>query len=132
MSTMAYQITSLTTVYSIVYSVADQGKHQSSASLAFVSGIHRSPDEFPAEMSSNAENFSIWWRHHGPISGREVIGVSEITLKFSYAYYDSPILPRESGDQPSMITLDIYRVITVITVEILLTKIALKPRWFFD
>ena len=23
------------------------------------------PGEFPAQMASNAENFSIWWRHHG-------------------------------------------------------------------
>ena len=41
MITMASQITSLTVVYSIVYSDADQSKHQSSASLAFVWGIHR-------------------------------------------------------------------------------------------
>ena len=41
MTTMAHQITSLTVVYSIVYSDADQRKHQSSASLAFVWGIHR-------------------------------------------------------------------------------------------
>ena len=41
MITMVYQITSLTVVYSTVYSDADQGKHQSSASLAFVWGIHR-------------------------------------------------------------------------------------------
>ena len=40
-STMASQITSLTVVYSTVYSDADQRKHQSSASLAFVWGIHR-------------------------------------------------------------------------------------------
>ena len=40
MSAMASQITSLTIVYSIVYSGADQRKHQSSTSLAFVSGIH--------------------------------------------------------------------------------------------
>ena len=33
-------ITNLTIVYSTVYSVADQRKHQSSASLAFVRGIH--------------------------------------------------------------------------------------------
>ena len=39
MTTVASQITSLTIVYSIVYS--DQRKHQSSASLAFVRGIHR-------------------------------------------------------------------------------------------
>ena len=41
MSTMASQITSLTVVYSAVYSDANQRKHQSSASLAFVWGIHR-------------------------------------------------------------------------------------------
>ena len=43
MTTMASKITSLTIVYSIVYSDADQRKHQSSASLAFVRGIHRWP-----------------------------------------------------------------------------------------
>ena len=41
MSAIASQITSLTIVYSTVYSGADQRKHQSSASLAFVWGIHR-------------------------------------------------------------------------------------------
>ena len=41
MTTIASQITSLTVVYSTVYSDADQRKHQSSASLAFVWGIHR-------------------------------------------------------------------------------------------
>ena len=43
MSAMASQITRLAIVYSIVYSGADQGKHQSSALLAFVRGIHRWP-----------------------------------------------------------------------------------------
>ena len=38
---MASQITSLTIVYTTVYSGTDQRKHQSSASLAFVRGIHR-------------------------------------------------------------------------------------------
>ena len=40
MTTMASQITSLMDVYSTVYSDADQRKHQCSASLAFVWGIH--------------------------------------------------------------------------------------------
>ena len=40
-TTVASQITSLTVVYSTVYSDADQRTHQSSASLAFVWGIHR-------------------------------------------------------------------------------------------
>ena len=43
MGVIASQITSLTIVYSTVYSDADQRKHQSSASLAFVRGIHRGP-----------------------------------------------------------------------------------------
>ena len=42
MGTIAAQITSLKIVYSTAYSGADQGEHQSSASLAFVRGIHRS------------------------------------------------------------------------------------------
>ena len=41
MSVNASKITSLTIVYSSIYSGADQIKHQSSASLAFVRGIHR-------------------------------------------------------------------------------------------
>ena len=47
MSAIASQITSLAIVYSIVYSDADQSKHQSSASLAFVWGIHRGPVNSP-------------------------------------------------------------------------------------
>ena len=47
MDSMAYQITSLTIVYSTVYSDADQRKHQSSSSLAFVWGIHRGPVNSP-------------------------------------------------------------------------------------
>ena len=47
MTTTASQITSLTVVYSFFYSDADQRKHQSSASLAFVRGIHRGPVNSP-------------------------------------------------------------------------------------
>ena len=47
MSTMASQITSVSIVYSTVCSGADQRKHQSSASLAFVRGIHRSSANSP-------------------------------------------------------------------------------------
>ena len=43
MSAMASQITRLPIVYSTVYLGADQRKYQSSASLAFVRGIHRWP-----------------------------------------------------------------------------------------
>ena len=47
MTTIAAQITSLPSVYSTVYSGPDQSKHQSSASLAFVWGIHRGPVNSP-------------------------------------------------------------------------------------
>ena len=47
MGSMVSQITSLTIVYSAVYSGADQRKHESSASLAFVRGIHRGPVNSP-------------------------------------------------------------------------------------
>ena len=47
MGAIASHITSLTIVYSTVYSDAVQRKHQSSASLAFVWGIHRGPANSP-------------------------------------------------------------------------------------
>ena len=51
MTMVASHITSLTVVYSTIYSGADQSKHQSSASLAFMWGIHRgavnSPHKWP-------------------------------------------------------------------------------------
>ena len=47
MGEIASQITSLTIVYSTVCSDAAQRKHQSSASLAFVQGIHRGPVNSP-------------------------------------------------------------------------------------
>ena len=70
---MGSQITSLKTVYSTVYSSADERKIQRSASLAFAGGGGgggggggNSPvtGEFPTQRASNAENVSIWWHHH--------------------------------------------------------------------
>ena len=57
MGTIASQITSLTIVYSTVYSNADQRKHQSSASLAFVRGIHRRPVNSPHKWPVTREMF---------------------------------------------------------------------------
>ena len=63
MGTMASQITSLAIVYSTVYS----GRSRKISKLR-VTGlcVGNSPGtgEFPAQMASNAENVSIWWRHH--------------------------------------------------------------------
>ena len=61
MTAMASKITSLTIVYSTVYSGADQRKHQSIASLAFVcEGNSPVTGEFPAQRASSAENVSIY------------------------------------------------------------------------
>ena len=57
MSTIASLITSLTIVYSIVYSDADRRKHQSAASLAFVWGIHRGPVNSPHKLPVTRKMF---------------------------------------------------------------------------
>ena len=59
MGTIASQITSLTIVYSTVYSGADQRKHQSSASLAFVRGIHRWPVNSPHKWPVTRKMFPL-------------------------------------------------------------------------
>ena len=68
MGAVASQITSLTIVYSTVYSDADQRKHQSSASLAFVWGIHRGPVNSPQKWPVTRKMFpfddvimSVWY-----------------------------------------------------------------------
>ena len=57
MGAITSQITSLTIVYSTVYSDADQRKYQSSASLAFVRGIHRGPVNSPHKWPVTREMF---------------------------------------------------------------------------
>ena len=57
MSTIASQITSLAIVYSTIYSRADQSKLQSSASLAFVWGIHRGPVNSPQKWPVTRKMF---------------------------------------------------------------------------
>ena len=59
MGTIASQITSLTIFYSTVYSDADQRKHQSSASVAFVRGIHRGPVNSPHKWPLVRKMFSF-------------------------------------------------------------------------
>ena len=60
MGEMASEITSRTIFHSTVYSGADQRKHQT----GLCAGNSPVTGEFPAQMSSNAGNVSIWWRHH--------------------------------------------------------------------
>ena len=64
MGTIASQITSFTTVYSTVYSGADQKRTSKLRVTGLCVGNSPGTGEFPAQMASNAENVSIWWRHH--------------------------------------------------------------------
>ena len=57
-------ITSVSIVCATDYSDTNQGKDQSSASVAFLMGIPRCTVNSPHKRASNAENVSIWWRHH--------------------------------------------------------------------
>ena len=65
MDSMASHITSLTIVYSAVYSGADQRKNQSSASLTFVWGIHRGPVNSP---------------HKGPVT-RKMFPLDDVIMR---------------------------------------------------
>ena len=57
MNVMVSQITSVSIVYSTICSGADQRKHQSSMSLAFVRGIHRWPVNSPHKWPVTREMF---------------------------------------------------------------------------
>ena len=69
-SAMASQITGVSIVRSAVCSGADQGKHQSSASLALVRGIHRCEGNGTGDrwipLTKGQQRVSIWWRHGWP------------------------------------------------------------------
>ena len=69
MGAIASQITSLTIVYSTVYSDADQKKSQLRV-IGLFAGNSPETGEFPAQMANNAKNVSIWWRHREKISLR--------------------------------------------------------------
>ena len=77
MGVMASQINSLSIVYQVAYSGTDQRKYQSSASLAFVRGIHRWPVNSP---------------HKGPVTRKRFPFVSKSTSKIKTIICASMIL----------------------------------------
>ena len=64
MSVMASQISSLTIVYQTVYSRHSSKKTWKLRVTGLFVGDSPVTSEFPAQRASNAENVSIWWRHH--------------------------------------------------------------------
>ena len=64
MGAIASQITSLAIVFSTVYLDTDERKKSKLRVTGLFAGNSPEAGDFPAEMDSNAENVSIWWRHH--------------------------------------------------------------------
>ena len=86
MTTIASQITSLMVVYLTVYSDADQRKHQSSASLAFVWGIHRGPVISPHKWPVTRKMFPfddviMYWRQDIPALGANTMPAEALAPK---------------------------------------------------
>ena len=115
MSTMASQITSITNVYSTVYSGADQRKHQSSASLAFLWGIHRRPVNSPHKWPVTRKMFPFddvimhgWSRRK--LRSREIVRSS---TRWSNSYflqrYCTMYNPRPLSTKPCVLTWHIAK-----------------------
>ena len=77
-----YQITSLTIVYSNVYSGADKKKTTSKLRVTGFS-VGNSPvtGEFPAEKASNTDNVYIWRRYH--------VSATSLALGQPYDFYSA-------------------------------------------
>ena len=97
MGAIAPQITSLTIIYSTVYSDANQGKHRSSASLTLVWGIHRWPVNSPLK---------------GPVTRKmvpfdDVIMVSDELTDFVYLLISAKKeIEREEGAEATSLLQD--------------------------
>ena len=110
MSAMAFQITSLMSVYSTVYSGAGQRNHQSSASLAFVRGIHRWPVNSP---------------HKGPVA-RKKLPFDDVMMLLSVERVTWYRESRWILVQCSLIVLIFYRHLESSTVEAPTVKAPVK------
>ena len=120
MGAMASQITSLTIVYSTVYSDADQRKHQISASLAFVFGIHRGPVNSPHKWPVTRKMFHdvitqyISWWQRSMVSYRFIIREGDPLQRYHrhftftcILYYTQRIYPVTKLDFHSFTTIEI-------------------------
>ena len=93
---IASQITSLTIVYSTVYSDAYQRKHHTSALLAFVRGIHRGPVNSPHKWPVTLKMLpfdDVIMNQHSNLAGSPTIHQPNIKLshtgmKFTYCDFD--------------------------------------------
>ena len=96
MGAMASQITSLTIVYSTVYSDADRRKHQSSASLAFVRG--NSPHKWPGTRKMFPFDYVIMNQLDTDILLQYyMIEMSTTTTPVTWSYYGRSIVRHDDA-----------------------------------
>ena len=82
MSTMSSQITSLTSVYSIVSSRRRSKKTWKLRVTGLCGGNSTMTGEFPTQSDSKAEKVSIWWCYHGKLTNTMFLPLSS-TLESS-------------------------------------------------
>ena len=97
MGEITSQVTSLSSVYSTLYSDADQRKYQSSASLAFVWGIHRGPVNSPhkrpvtRKMSPFDDVIMFWFYWYATTTGMIMLckscSICSIPLVFGHCSF---------------------------------------------
>ena len=95
MAAMASQITSLAIVYSTIYSGTDQRLWPL---LGEFTG------DFPAQRASNAENVSVWWRHHvsglGMVCDKERHFAGSSMQSSMQSFWNQTPAPEPSDDWP--------------------------------
>ena len=127
MSTMASHIASLTIVYSILYSGVDQRKHQNSASLAFVRGIHRRPVNsphkgpvtrkmFPFDDVIMIAQYPAPHGQHEPIMWslwQDLLSAAHCWLIYSVAFFSLSKYWLSGGPSPLILRLSAEKIITL-------------------
>ena len=99
--TKASQITSLTIVYSTVYSGTDQRKYHSSASLAFVRGIHRAPVNSPHKGPVTQQRFHLMTSsccNKQPMKCINITGDSRHLDSYLWLKINHELFPRHDTD----------------------------------
>ena len=134
MSAMASQITGVSIVCSTVCSGADQRKHQSCASLAFV---RRSHQWIPTQRASDAETLSIWWRHYGIASP----ALDRIFWNRYYLEATFHLLPNSTCDKISAVnvqkasktrTSNNCLQMHLVVIDVTINAISVDKRWSGD
>ena len=82
MSAMASEITSLTIVYSTVFIRAQIKENIKTPRHGALWREFTGDRWIPRKMASNAEHFSIWWRHHDDRGIASEIAPNWLSLEF--------------------------------------------------